>query len=340
MVMHRSPSLSWILFVGFCQVFFAVSYTPFPATRQQSTARGVQQRLFMTQKSSSQEEIRKKEEVSIQEDFAVGSAKTSATVPQSLAPLRLESLPLVSAVLTSSEESVSDPWKDFAAAKNVPSSPDEALMGTIIGTEKPQGRPVTTAIPAVILNSVLLLAAATYALTAGLLWMLYQFEWFQSWRYVWPLLGGVYAIDSATVLLDLVDNDKKETPSFLLAPSLSAGPGTSVLETAGALATTALTGIAGVGLVIGGAYDVFMPVWMTGPNVFTAAGIGQDSAMILLGLTSLSAVPIITSWQPTNSTHNAGLFWRYALLLSQLYILSDSAIDDVLSGLSSALVTV
>ena len=291
----------------------------------------------MTQKRSSEEEIAEKRKIAIQEDSAPESAKISPTVAQSPSPMRLESLSLVSAVLTaSSKESVSDNWIDFTAANNIPSFPSALIDNN--GLEKHEERPAPTVTPAVILNNLLLLAAATYALTSGLLWMLYQFEWFQSWRYLWPLLGAVYAIDSSKVLFDLVGNDKNGSQSILprCRPSLSAGQGNSVLATTGAFAITALTGIAGIGLVIGGAYDAFMPVWMTGPNVFTAAGIGQDSAMILLGLASMSAVQI-ASCQPTNTSINAMRFWGYVLLLSQLYILSDSAVDDVLSGLFSTL---
>jgi len=51
------------------------------------------------------------------------------------------------------------------------------------------------------------------------------------------------------------------------------------------------TGIAeilgGVGLLIGGAYDAFMPVFGECPNVITSAGIGSDAAAGLLLLTAV-----------------------------------------------------
>lgn len=173
-------------------------------------------------------------------------------------------------------------------------------------------------------STLLVLAASTYALSSASLWMLYQFEWFQTWRYVWPLMGLYYAADGAFFL-------GGSRPFLSELSSLSVNPFMEDIHDnknnmAAATAFAILLGVAGVGLVIGGAYDAFMPVWMTGPNVLTTAGIGQDSAMILWLLTTFSVlqkVPTLTS--------SSTIFWRNVVLLSQLYILSDSTFDDVIS---------
>merc|ERR1712238_550337 len=48
--------------------------------------------------------------------------------------------------------------------------------------------------------------------------------------------------------------------------------------------------IAGLGLLVGGAFDALAPVWYTSPNLFTAAGLDSDSAAALL-LLSICVTP-------------------------------------------------
>ena len=66
------------------------------------------------------------------------------------------------------------------------------------------------------------------------------------------------------------------------------------------------TGIAeflgGLGLLIGGAYDFWMPVWGECPNVLTSAGIGSDAAAGLLILTA-----VVTPANVFMYTHGAKL---------------------------------
>ncbi|CAB9514508.1 unknown protein [Seminavis robusta] len=165
--------------------------------------------------------------------------------------------------------------------------------------------------------ALLALAGCTYALSSATLWMLYHFEWFQMWRYLWPLVGLLYATDSASSLL----GRNKPPDSGQPWPLLSIPSDSSKIP----VPVRMLSGVAGVGLLVGGAYDAWMPVWETGPNVFTAAGIGQDSAMILWIITAALAV------RRPPKEFAGRYFWTYVVLLSQLYILGDSAFDEVVS---------
>lgn len=107
-----------------------------------------------------------------------------------------------------------------------------------------------------------------------------QYEWVQSFRYTWPLLGAIYAAAGVT-------HFTLEKEYVNIYPAKGAWgfwnlPGTPEFH-------VRWTGIAeilgGVGLLIGGAYDAFAPVYTQFPNVVTPAGIGYDAAAGLLLLT-------------------------------------------------------
>lgn len=109
-----------------------------------------------------------------------------------------------------------------------------------------------------------------------------NYEWVQTWRYTWPLLGAIYAAAGVThfTLQEEYEN---------IYPSKGAWgfwylPGSPTFH-------VQWTGVAeflgGVGLLIGGAFDAFGPVWADCPNVITSAGIGSDAAAGLLLLTAV-----------------------------------------------------
>lgn len=107
-----------------------------------------------------------------------------------------------------------------------------------------------------------------------------QYEWVQTWRYTWPLLGVIYAAAGVThfTLQDAYENVYPQKGAW----GIWYLPGSPEFH-------VKWTGIAeilgGVGLVIGGLIDAFAPVYFTSPNLLTDAGIGSDSAAALLLLT-------------------------------------------------------
>lgn len=107
-----------------------------------------------------------------------------------------------------------------------------------------------------------------------------QYEWIQNWRYTWPLLGAIYAAAGVTHFTI------EEEFCNIYPPQGTWGiwylPGSASFH-------VRWTGIAevlfGLGLLIGGGYDAFTPVWTQFPDLFTSAGIESDSAAALLAVT-------------------------------------------------------
>lgn len=165
------------------------------------------------------------------------------------------------------------------------------------------------------------------ALIQLLYWMLLNFEWFQAYRYFWPLIGSLYAWNGWQAVR------RPNTSKKLSMLCLDRQP--SVVHI--------LTGIAGIGLIIGGAYDAFMPVWMLGPNIITTAGIGQDSAAVLFLCTLMAFVRQLISLRACDDTaaRNQSIGNPFAacepslvstsVLLAQLYLLSDGSLNDLLT---------
>ena len=165
-------------------------------------------------------------------------------------------------------------------------------------------------------NLILLLGSSSIAMLFSI--GLSSFELLQDWRYSWCLIGILYISDG------LYNSAPLLVPS---APKKIF----NVLEI-----------VCGMGLLIGGAYDLFMPVYMTGPNVFTNAGIHQDSATVLLGLTfykfattssvkvSSTKIPLFSKLVP-NKMQSYDWKLLQMILLAQLYILGESSIDELLS---------
>lgn len=158
-------------------------------------------------------------------------------------------------------------------------------------------------------------------LSMGLQSVLLQFEWAQDWRYLWPLIGFLYIWDGLKVL------SNRSSPSSLLLPGLPP------------LWSGWLGAMSGVGLLLGGASDAWLPVYMTGPNLVTSAGIGQDTAAFLLILTAVSIFRHHNSsdpfLQPTSQSARRNFFWTFwtnSFLMAQLYILGVGTLDEIFCG--------
>jgi len=149
--------------------------------------------------------------------------------------------------------------------------------------------------------NLMIVALGTCAVSIGIGELLSTFEWFQAWRYLWPMVGGLYVVDvfSDVLPFDIRDNQLTKMTAF----------------------------VCGFGLIIGGAYDAFMPVWQTGPDILTNAGIGQDSAAVLFLLSILSISS--KQQQPTNTRTLLQM-----TLLGELYNLGEGSFDEILLRLS------
>ena len=152
----------------------------------------------------------------------------------------------------------------------------------------------------------------TFLLTSVFSDLLSASEWFRAWRYVWPLVGFIYLTDglSGGQYLRLFENRWQNLFNAVL----------------------------GAGLVVGGAFDAFMPVWMLGPNVLTSAGLEPDAAA---GLFLLSAFQTVKKEIndigdiPFEDVRVKDLFsvLPRILLLAQLYKLGEGSFEEIVSKL-------
>mmetsp|Transcript_57632 Transcript_57632/g.62266 ORF Transcript_57632/g.62266 Transcript_57632/m.62266 type:complete len:403 (-) Transcript_57632:204-1412(-) len=161
------------------------------------------------------------------------------------------------------------------------------------------------------------LFAAVYGLSGVVGVMLTQYEWVQTWRYIWPLFIGLYFWYDAYLLL--LASSSLSSSSSMLSPqqqititNTDASPDTATntaattrtstafhSKTNGITSTTTITtttvhpntlvvvflkAIVGIGLVVGGLADAVLPIWVTGPNLVTHSGMGPDCAVLLLGI--------------------------------------------------------
>lgn len=110
-----------------------------------------------------------------------------------------------------------------------------------------------------------------------------QFEAIQAWRYTWPLIGVLYIAIPLLLANNknnvVVANNKNNIVGELSWNHVFPNQQTALL-------TGAVSILGGFGLLIGGCYDVFAPVWVSSPDLLgTRTGIESDSAAILLLLT-------------------------------------------------------
>lgn len=124
------------------------------------------------------------------------------------------------------------------------------------------------------------LGAGTALLSSFLGDITSKYEWVQTWRYSWPLLGAIFA--AAGVSHFTLEDEFCNTYPSKGAWGFWYLPFTPKFH-------VQWTGVAeilfGLGLVVGGLYDAFAPVYTSSPNIFTEAGIGSDSAAALFLLT-------------------------------------------------------
>lgn len=181
--------------------------------------------------------------------------------------------------------------------------------------------------------------------------LLQRYEWFQSYRYFWCLIGVFYIIDSVLSLgastslsrsTEIIDDGKSVVSEDSLGETIQFYLGNIPNR------LKVLTGFAGISLVIGGAADAFLPVYVTGPNLITAAGLAPDSAAFLmtisLALFTKETIRELSAWNENRGVLTTtkdvlmndvktGRFTGTVLLLSQLYILGCGTFDEIASNM-------
>eukprot|EP00537_Pseudo-nitzschia_pungens_P019110 CAMPEP_0172408634 /NCGR_PEP_ID=MMETSP1061-20121228/75953_1 /TAXON_ID=37318 /ORGANISM="Pseudo-nitzschia pungens, Strain cf. pungens" /LENGTH=410 /DNA_ID=CAMNT_0013144771 /DNA_START=2159 /DNA_END=3392 /DNA_ORIENTATION=- len=135
---------------------------------------------------------------------------------------------------------------------------------------------------------------AVVALTGILGDLLSNYEWLQTLRYFWPLSLGIYYGGLWNQRLS------EETEAFYEeygtdAATVSKNDDRNVWLQIGYV-------FGGFGLLVGGLADALLPVWMTGPNLLTHAGLAPDCAFLLLAL----SVGENYGWIRTNNNTKKG----------------------------------
>lgn len=180
------------------------------------------------------------------------------------------------------------------------------------------------------INDTIILLLGSSSLAYLMNQMLMRFEWFQDYKYLWPLIGFVYIYDGIITNKsrdEKEDNNNENDVKFLVAPFSNSSWGKIVSI------------LCGSGLLIGGAFDAFMPVWMTGPNAFTNAGIHQDSALVLTIVTIVSFLVKEDKEkdriQQQGGNNNNLLLQMF--LVAELYEIGESSIDEVVGTITDLL---
>jgi uncharacterized membrane protein len=181
------------------------------------------------------------------------------------------------------------------------------------------------------------LGGCTAVFSAALSYLTVHYEWFQGFRYSWPIvLGAVFALAGVTHFT-VADEYKNIYPYRGAWGGLWQLPGTRDFH-------VSWTGVAelvgGTGLLLGGLLDWLAPVYVSSPNIVTPAGLEADCAAALFVLT----------WAVTPSnifmyTHGARLpmeqppvpvsfhvvrFAMQVVLLGLLFQLGEGAFDALL----------
>lgn len=167
-----------------------------------------------------------------------------------------------------------------------------------------------------------------------------QFEWFQSFRYSWPITLGLVFVAAGVTHFTVAAEYKNIYPYPGAWGGLWKLPGSADFHVAW---TGAAELVGGLGLLVGGLIDWLAPVYLSSPNLVTAAGLESDCAAALYLLT----------WAVTPAnifmfTHGAKLpmevegyvpisfhvvrFIMQVVLLGFLYQMGEGTFDALLAG--------
>eukprot|EP00533_Pseudo-nitzschia_delicatissima_P000148 CAMPEP_0116083644 /NCGR_PEP_ID=MMETSP0327-20121206/3384_1 /TAXON_ID=44447 /ORGANISM="Pseudo-nitzschia delicatissima, Strain B596" /LENGTH=342 /DNA_ID=CAMNT_0003574547 /DNA_START=168 /DNA_END=1196 /DNA_ORIENTATION=+ len=190
-----------------------------------------------------------------------------------------------------------------------------------------------------------LVGLATFALVGILGDLLTNYEWVQTLRYFWPLSLGVYY----GMLWNLANEKdvalrRKTVEAFGLSAAFSPKDDQddwkSMLYQMGYV-------LGGIGLFVGGLADAVLPVWMTGPNFITNAGLAPDCAVLLLVLGVIDEFNIfgnqevddetklLASSSSSDETTTGTSLLLKITLWAELYKLGEGSLDEVFTNLQT-----
>ena len=159
-------------------------------------------------------------------------------------------------------------------------------------------------------SELVVVGLATCALVGILGDLLANYEWVQTLRYFWPLSLGVY--------YGTLWNKANEKDASLRRATIEAfGPSAAFSPSEysdndhsndkdGAIGLLVQIGyvFGGFGLFFGGLADALLPVWITGPNWITNAGLAPDCAILLLLLSVGDEYNLFANRNGDNSNGN------------------------------------
>jgi len=216
-----------------------------------------------------------------------------------------------------------------------------------------------------VLRSFLLLglvAAATVGLVTFYNTLLMELEWMQAWRYTWPCVGLIFMYEGYQSLAaprqqqqgqqvpnnnysginynysnfdnsDTADSSRSifSLPTDLVRDTVAlqegAPAGSSSRPPPVWFRIVAI--LAGASLVIGGAADAFLPVYVTGPEFLTAAGLAPDAAAFLATFQAFALVRRVVGFNNNQNQANLAIVCvAHILLLSQLLVLGAGSFYD------------
>eukprot|EP00977_Amphora_coffeiformis_P006133 scaffold1325_cov138-Amphora_coffeaeformis.AAC.11 len=265
---------------------------------------------------------------------------TNAVDPTFVTVPRQERFPLLYSI-TEQNKKTNCPVENVRAA-GILASDDYSSSNSLLST-----RHISMTWTTTITINLLATAGCVSLLNAGLM----EWEWLQTLRYAWPLtLGALFLHQGVSVML-LVEKDHNDdggtSPRQSVPPTLSILPlldlsnesasssssSSSIRELSSTRWLHASIAVAGAALMVGGAADAWLPVYVTGPNLFTAAGLGPDAAAYLFVITTLSWHSSTTA---KKNAADASLHLRTILLASQLYILGAGSLEDIVLQTTAA----
>ena len=231
----------------------------------------------------------------------------------------------------------------------IPISSEAKTLSPIAALQ--QGSPLDNLSSAVNLG---LIGIATTGLVSSYNNLLIDYEWMQTWRYTWPLVGLFFVYEVYTSfaqdfnLLPSASSSSSSSIEMNIKGNNNINQGNIEIENFNAMEDLAretislqcdrpiwfrlLAMIAGASLVIGGAADAFLPVYVTGPNLITTAGLAPDAAAFLACFQAIVLIQRV--WNSSmygnrkENNINLTLCGAHVLLLSQLLILGLGTFDE------------